>query len=115
MLIHTDTAIDEMSRIRDALDLEPSIRLDLSQAEHTTIAAFIFCRMWRGVDEVEDIYHDLRSRRCTLTRSTVGFLLDAYEGDDPRRHLWSRDENEGHYLPVFAPAVGELESADFLD
>jgi hypothetical protein len=111
MPLHTYDTITEMARIRDALALEPSIRLDLSQAGPTTTAAFIFCRMGRGVDELDSIYQELRLRGCRYDHETIKFLLSVYEGNDPGRHLWSYYECDEYYLPLTGlPEAADLDS-----
>lgn len=85
--------------VREALRLEPKVRLCFQRADMTTIAVVMFCLMWQRACDASSLYGYLDARGCPFDRTTIEFLLNAFDGDDPRHHLWTRG-NQGDYLPL---------------
>jgi hypothetical protein len=84
--------------IRHAMAFEPRIRPSFAYADVDTILQVIFCAMWRGVDTSSAICKYLSDRDCQYDNTSIRSLLAAYEGDDPDRHLWRR-QDDGRYQP----------------
>ena len=95
-------------RVREALKLEPGIRPSFERAGIRTIITIIFCAMWNGAGDAAAIYRYLNNRDCQFGRSTIDFLLTAYEGQNADYHLWQRDAL-GNYRPLLAALPGGLE------
>lgn len=84
--------------VRDALACESGDRPTLNRSGSNAILQVIYCLLWREINRPASIYKHLRERGCTYDRTAIEALLSAYEGDDPDRHLWSRD-SYGRYEP----------------
>jgi hypothetical protein len=99
MFTVTQRLIQGASFIRQMMQREPVITLDLRNADTRTILVFMYCLMVDGVDTAPAIYRYLAQRNCPLSRETIDFFLDQYDGDDPEHHLWKR-HNFGDYFPM---------------
>lgn len=84
--------------VREALRHEPAIRPNFAFAGLADIVSIIYALMSNGVTTVAGIYRYLQERGCRFDRDAIEFLIDAYEGENPEQHLWSRG-NLGDYLP----------------
>lgn len=77
-----------------------------------TFAVVMFCAMDHGHTNAASLHRYLQARGCPFDREAIDFLLTAFEGDDPRRHLWARD-CLGAYRPLYPAPDGE-NFTDFL-
>ena len=96
----TQGLIVDAQRIRNVLDFEPAVRPDFSEAKITTVVALIYCLIWKGIADSAGINRYLAEHGCRFDRDVIDFLISAYEGDDPERHLWTRT-SIGIYVPIF--------------
>ncbi len=101
---------ENYASVMEALDHEPDIRPNLSRAGLAMTLTVIYCLVYKGVANAAAIHRYLDARGCVFDRDAVDFLLDAYEGEDPRHHLWSRDLG-GQYVPL----LGAFRSDDHDD
>lgn len=86
----------EATKFAPALSLEPAVRPDFGDAGPGEILAIILAYVGRKPRTSATINAYLEERGCRLGGATIQFLLDLYEGDHPRHHLWERDV-EGRY------------------
>ncbi len=105
--------ISGSTALRQALALEPEVRIDLSAAGLPTVVSVMFALMLNGTSHAREIQRYLSDRNCPFDREAVQFLLDAFEGVDAELHLWVRHPEQG-YSPALEArwAVDALAEAD---
>lgn len=91
--------LGDIKQLQAALNHEPAIRPSFAKAGISTVVRIIFATMLNGLSQSAAIFHYLEARGCQFDRDTIDFLLAAYEGEDPRNHLWQRG-NLGGYEPL---------------
>lgn len=91
--------IQTADKVREAISHEPAIRPNFERASISHIIVVMFAAMMKGMTTASSIYRYLDDRGCRFDRDTIDFLLNAYEGDDAERHLWSRMP-AGDYMPL---------------
>jgi hypothetical protein len=96
----TQRLIQTAPTIRMMMQYGPKVGLDLSFADVPTVLVVMFCLMWNGANDAPDIYNALSGMSCKLDRESIDFLLDQYDGDDPKRHLWE-SFNGAKFMPKF--------------
>jgi hypothetical protein len=91
--------LGDVKAVGQALKLEPGIRPSFSKATISTIIQVMFAAMMNRDYDAAGLYRYLEARDCPFDRETIDFLLNAFEGDDPDHHLWSRG-SLGEYDPL---------------
>jgi hypothetical protein len=113
---HTKSLLSRASALRDVIAGEQGILLNLGSATLGTVVLVLFCAMWNGIEDAEDLTNYLLEQNAPVGAESVSLLLAAFEGSDPAHDLWRRDPS-GAYTPLLAalPSAPESEVADFED
>ena len=89
-------------------DLDPALKPDFSKISPEIIAAVALSAMGPWLTEIFEIEAELEMHEVSYDAASLAFILKVFEGDDPRYHLWERDD-DGYYWPTSvnpAPAYG---------
>ncbi len=114
--LNTKVLLSRAPALRKIMDSEQGILLNLRGATLGTIVLVLFCAMWNGIEDAEDLTDYLLEQNAPVGAESVSFLLAAFEGFDPAHDLWRRDPS-GAYTPLLAalPTPADSEAADFDD
>ncbi len=108
MYTFSQRILDAAPRVRNMFANESAMRGLIVSTDLRTLAVLLFCLMWNGIDTATEMERYLAERGCRFDHKAIDFLLNAFDGDDPERHLWTR-HNHGDYCPMLEAMIPETD------
>lgn len=102
---YTESLLADAPAMLSALSREPRISIDLSYADLETIVLAMYCAMWLGRIDPQDLFDYITSRGANIRRETFDLILKVLAGDELSSGFWQVDEFGDYYVvPESCPA-----------
>ena len=89
---HIDYVRRRLAAASGALEFEPDVVMDLSELEFESLLVVLAALIGSGDQDKDDIREFLVMRDCPYQWDIVEFVIDHFEGRNPKFCLWSVDK-----------------------
>ena len=89
---HIDYVRRRLAAASGALEFEPDVFMDLNELEFESLPVVIAALIGRGNQDDDSIRDFLTERNCPYDCEIVEFVVDHFEGRNPKFCLWSVDK-----------------------